>query len=322
VPIAECPLVSIVVVSWNRRADIDRCLRSLLDLTYPHLEIILVDNDSRDGTVDMVREQFPMVQVIASNQNLGCGPARNVGFKAASGKYLVQIDDDATINPDSITQMVNAFELEPQVGAIAFRIVNYPSGRDCTADFGKYTKNFWGAGAGIRAAVWREVGPYPRKEYFSTEEFDFCIRVHDAGYLIRYLPEVTVSHYPAGDRKRISPWRMRYAMASWLWLFPKYFPWRLVPIFWTRVLVSYFMLAIRDRRLGAFLSAIVFAISGMPSSLRARRRLNPATIKYFWDPHVPPDRFSVGVWRKLFRKAAKLKSPLLAGALWLVPYCR
>jgi GT2 family glycosyltransferase len=296
------PLVSAVVVSWNRRDDISRCLRSLTLQSYPRLEIILVDNKSNDGVVQMVRREFPQVRVIENGENLGCGPARNVGYAAAAGEYLMQIDDDATIEPLGVTKLVDLFEAEPQVGAIAFRIVSFPSGRDCTADFDRYTKNFWGAGAAIRSSVWRQAGPYPRKEYFSTEEFDFCLRVYDAGYRVRYLPEVTVNHYPAGQRQRIEGWRLKYALASWLWIFPKYFPWRLVPIFWARVLVSYLLLAVKHRRIGTYLYTIGFALIGLPSTLRSRRRLKPSTVRYFWDPNILPDRFNVGIFRKLFRR--------------------
>ncbi len=90
-------LASIIIVTYNHLGYIGACLNSLLTQDYPH-EIILVDNCSRDGTVDYVRTNFPMVKIIGSQDNRGYGAGNNLGVKSAQGKYIV------ILNPDTVAE--------------------------------------------------------------------------------------------------------------------------------------------------------------------------------------------------------------------------
>ena len=89
--------VSYVVVTMNRCAEVVRCLRSLQAHTYPDTEIIVVDNQSSDGTARVVAEQFPEARLLISTENLGAAGGRNLGIEAARGDICVFIDADAEL---------------------------------------------------------------------------------------------------------------------------------------------------------------------------------------------------------------------------------
>lgn len=297
------PLVSVVVVSWNRRENLRRCLQSVEKSTYPNMEIIVVDNHSSDGAPEMVRSEFRDVQLMVTQRNLGCGPARNIGFQAARGKYIIQLDDDATICENGVARMVQVFESDQGVGAVAVKVVNPDSGRVVTADFAENTKNFWGAGAAFRTSVLEKTGLYPQEMFFTAEEMDLSIRIRDLGYAIRYVPDVVVRHFRQDTSKsRISSWRLQNSVCSWLWFFAKYFPWPLVFVFWARVLASHFLLAARHRRPLTLIYSIVLAFQGLPGVIKNRRPLKASTIRYFYNPGILPDRYNIPVSRKILRK--------------------
>ena len=113
------PLLSIVIVTRNRRAELHRCLRSLERLTYPSVEIVVIDNDSTDGLAEMVGDAFPQVRLFRADRNYGCGVGRNIGARMARGDYLWFLDDDAEVLwPDSAERLIGKLQAEPDVGAI------------------------------------------------------------------------------------------------------------------------------------------------------------------------------------------------------------
>ena len=88
------PLVSIQIVTWNRRDELARCLESALAQTYKNIEIVVVDNASTDDSAQMVGQEFPNVRLVRVEKNLGCPSGRNFGFAHCRGKYIYLLDDD------------------------------------------------------------------------------------------------------------------------------------------------------------------------------------------------------------------------------------
>ena len=125
--------LSVVVITWNQRDVLARCLHSLVSsLDESCDEIVLVDNGSVDGTDRLVRERFPQVQYIPLPQNIGVGPARNIGIQRAHGQFVMTLDNDARILDGGAglgTEVERVFGTSPDIGVLAFRLV-YPDGRD------------------------------------------------------------------------------------------------------------------------------------------------------------------------------------------------
>jgi GT2 family glycosyltransferase len=119
----DVPTVSVVIVNWNGRALLDDCLPAVLDQSVEggH-EVIVVDNGSTDGSAEHVRKRFPAVRVLASEQNLGFSAGCNLGIRAARGKYVALLDNDARPHPGWLSALVSAAESDPGVGAVASRV--------------------------------------------------------------------------------------------------------------------------------------------------------------------------------------------------------
>ncbi len=207
------PGVSVVVLSWMRREELKRTLGELRDVTYPILEIIVADNGSTDGSREMVAREFPGVKLIALPENLGI-EGLNAGMRAASGKYIVLLDDDSHLARDAIGIMVERFEAESDLGILAFTIVNgttglvdwpqehdlHPSGQAPT---------FVGCGVGLRAEAVRRAGYFDPGYFLYLNELYLTARILDLGYTCRHARELRAYHRVA-QTHRTSTRRIYY----------------------------------------------------------------------------------------------------------------
>jgi GT2 family glycosyltransferase len=137
--------VSVVVVNLNSREDTRTCLDSLLAQDYPAdlVELIVVDNASTDGSVEMLAADYPQVRVLPQSTNTGFSPAVNAGARAATGEVLVLVNNDARIEPDFVRELVRAYDPASGAVCVAGHIVNWDGS---TLDFGEGAVNFYGMG--------------------------------------------------------------------------------------------------------------------------------------------------------------------------------
>ena len=117
------PRVSVVIANWNGRHHLERCLAALQAQTYPAFEIIVVDNGSTDGSADLVAREFPAVRLIRNGENTGFCRGNNIGVAAAGGDLIVLLNNDAELAPTFMRRLIEAAELEPNVGMFATRIL-------------------------------------------------------------------------------------------------------------------------------------------------------------------------------------------------------
>lgn len=202
------PLVSYLIITYNRRQDLIEGVTALLKQNYKPIEIIIVDNNSADGTETAFRELFslPNVRYYKMAENLGVSGGRNVAIKKAKGEILITIDDDAVIeDPEATSMAVNRLMQDTEVGVLMFKIENYFTGRlqksafpsrNKKADTGSEFETTWfiGAGHAIPRKVYESVGLYREFRPWGSEDFDFSLRVIDAGLKIIYFPSVVVRH--------------------------------------------------------------------------------------------------------------------------------
>ena len=201
------PLVSLVSICWNRKAEIHESLLRIRDIDYPNVEIIVVDNASTDGTSAMIESEFPEVRLLQMSENSGIA-AYNVGFKTARGEYIVILDDDSFPHRDSIKRMVKKFENDVSLGVVAFDVRNFYDYDDVkhetigeagenneTAAMSKdYLLSFNGAGAGVRREVLERAGFYPEEFFLYWNEHDTAFRILDMGYGIQFFSDVVAYH--------------------------------------------------------------------------------------------------------------------------------
>jgi len=120
---SEQPLVSAIIPSWNRRADLVRCLQSLSRQDYSNIEVVVVDDASEDDTVDTLRRDFPSVQIVEDTVRCGHFFRRNQGIVASQGKYLLHLDSDVDFQDEAlVSRMVSRCEADPGIGEIGGEI--------------------------------------------------------------------------------------------------------------------------------------------------------------------------------------------------------
>ncbi|HET9737616.1 MAG TPA: glycosyltransferase family 2 protein, partial [Solirubrobacteraceae bacterium] len=115
--------MSIVIVSWNVRELLRDCLRSIGDETRRRHEIIVVDNDSRDGSAAMVRAAFPRVKLIANQGNHGFAEANNQGMAVATGRHVLLLNPDTLVLDGAIDTMLDWLERHPDVGCVGCQVL-------------------------------------------------------------------------------------------------------------------------------------------------------------------------------------------------------
>ncbi|MFA6541881.1 MAG: glycosyltransferase family 2 protein [Bacteroidota bacterium] len=189
----DTPLVTVNILSFNRKDDLRITLQKVFEQDYKNIEVIVVDNASSDGTVEMVRNEFPSVHLISMPKNIGIA-GWNEGFKAAKGEYVLVLDDDSYPNKNTILEGINEFEKGITIGIISFNVFNLRIQKSETDDFLQPPYFFNGCGAMIKKSVIESIGYYNERYFLYYNELDYSARCYNAGFQIRYLSKVTVSH--------------------------------------------------------------------------------------------------------------------------------
>jgi len=223
--------LSVVIVSFNTREVLRRCLHTLAtEAKQFSVEVLTVDNASRDGSPEMVTSEFPHVRLLQAGKNLGFAAANNLAFQVAQGKYLVLLNSDAFLLPGALDRAIAHMEEHPGTGLAGGRLIGedgswQPSARQFPSllnDFMSFSglahrfqkSRFWGradrtwadpleetgtdwvpgAFSIIRASVLEQVGGFDDSFFLYYEEVDLCRRIKAAGHAVRYLPDVGVVH--------------------------------------------------------------------------------------------------------------------------------
>ena len=214
------PLVTISVLSYQRRNAVVRVIESALAQDYPNLEVIVVDNGSGEEVTGFLRARFPQVTLIDLPENTGTA-ARNRGIEAAKGEIIVTLDNDVYFDDSrAVSRIVEAFERHPGAGCVVFRVYHPATGvlhvRDwChprpwqTGEGEEFETHYITEGAAaFRRQVFDRIDPYWPLLFIGHEGSDLGIRLMDAGYEIWYLPELKVWHMASLETRQ--DWRPFY----------------------------------------------------------------------------------------------------------------
>jgi GT2 family glycosyltransferase len=117
------PLASVVIPNWNGAHHLPVCLDALREQQYPHVEVIVVDNGSTDGSQALVEEHYPEVQLLALDRNLGLTGGNNAGFRAARGEILISLNNDTEADPRFVEALVSALQEHPEAGMAAAKML-------------------------------------------------------------------------------------------------------------------------------------------------------------------------------------------------------
>lgn len=225
--------VSIIILSFNTKELLELCLKSVKEaILKMKAEVIVVDNNSSDGSGEMVAGKFPWVKLIGSKNNLGFAGGNNLGLKSALGEYVLFLNSDMLLKKKAVKESLKLIESDSKIGAVTPKIL-LMSGRmdpDCHRGFptpwasmtyflgleniflkskllGRYHKRYLDlnrnheieAGCGafmlVRKKVLDEVGRMDEKYFFYGEDLDLYYRIKEAGWKVMFLAKPLAYHY-------------------------------------------------------------------------------------------------------------------------------
>lgn len=222
------PSVTILILNWNGREVLPRCLDALLALDYQSFCVVVADNGSSDGSLSLVRENYPAVQTIELGQNLGFSKGNNAAFSRIEddSDILVLLNNDVFVRPDWLTQLVTPFA-DPKVGITGAKLLfpdeihiqhaggelEYPSAMAHHIAYKEIDRGqanerrevpfVTGASLAIRWSLAEELELFDERfSPYYFEEADLCYRARAAGYKIVYVPEAVAIHHEAYSAKR------------------------------------------------------------------------------------------------------------------------
>ncbi len=248
--------LSVVIVNYNTCDLLRNCLSSLYaskgDLSF---EAIVVDNDSSDGSVRMLQQEFPQVQSIRSPRNLGFGSANNLGLQVAKGSFLLLLNPDTVLPPTALQGMLGFMLLHSEAGVVGPKLVLADGSLDLACRrsfptlevalyrllglskryphsprFNRYNLGYLdpdlvsevdsvvGACMLIRKEALENAGLFDERFYMYAEDIDLCYRIKvDHGWKVYYNPQVVVTHFKSqATTKRWIPMTIQFYRAMWL----------------------------------------------------------------------------------------------------------
>ncbi len=202
------PTVAAVMTSWNKKDWVRKNLRSQMAQTTPFDQIIVVDNCSNDGSIEMIRSEFPSVHLIVMpHTRYGACETFNIGFKNASTDYIAILDDDVELTPNWLETVLERLAVEPVTTAMISSKVVEPEEPDWYTNHPevnreRYMATFRGCATLARRDVLEACGYYDEDFFIYGNERDLAARVMNRGYRILQYPKAVVRHgTPFGMKK-------------------------------------------------------------------------------------------------------------------------
>jgi GT2 family glycosyltransferase len=196
-------LVTVNILSYNRKDELRNTLTKVYEQDYKNIEIIVVDNASSDGSPEMVMKEFPKVQLIQLEKNIGIA-GWNEGFKVAKGEYILVLDDDSYPEKKAIINAIDCMLKHSENGALYLTVYNLYQ-KAVEGDYiDKNNPNmFIGCGALIKKKILESVGVYNEFLFLYEHEIEFAMRVYNNGYLIQYCKDTIIYHSNALSNRQI-----------------------------------------------------------------------------------------------------------------------
>jgi GT2 family glycosyltransferase len=219
------PLVSIIILTCNRKDDLISCLNSLKILDYKNTETIVIDNNSQDNTYEEITEKFPEVNIKRNSKNLGADYPRNQAINIAKGKYIWFLDSDTIVlNKEVLTNMVETLEKDLDIGALGGQILKDNNelkywvirhGRDDKIPIDK-TKDFQyeiyylpTCNLITRMDILKKIGGFDTNYFYYCEDEDLCLRIKKEGKKLIFKSNCCVLHNFSQDF-RIGDYNLQY----------------------------------------------------------------------------------------------------------------
>jgi len=213
-------LVSIIIVNYNGKEYLQKCLESLMKINYKDFEVIIVDNNSTDDSIEFVKNTYPSVIIIKLEKNYGFAEPNNIGVKIAKGDFLLFLNNDTEVSPNFIEKMVNVLNSDSKIAICQSLLLKPNDEIDSSGDYvdelgrsyssrKKLTEvkeilSARGASMMVRKDSFLDLGGFDKKFFASFEDVDICWRAWLWGYKVVLVPDSIVHHKVGGTVQKMS----------------------------------------------------------------------------------------------------------------------
>jgi len=231
--------LSIIIVNWNSKAYLEKCIESILHWTVGiNYEIVVIDGASFDGCSEMLERRFPQVRFIQSEHNVGFAKANNVAFGESRGKYILLLNPDTELISPAINVLIEHISKLPNAGAIGCKLLNADRTvqTSCLQSFptilnqildSEFLRSVWpnsplwgnaplfvdrigptrveaiaGACIMVKRSTFEKVGLFSEDYFMYAEDLDLCYKIKLAGYTNYYIPDACIIHFGGGSTQK------------------------------------------------------------------------------------------------------------------------
>ena len=223
-PLDHPPRISVVICAYNAERTMDACLASLRALHYPNYEVVVVNDGSKDRTLE-ISQRYPEVRIF-SQENKGLSVARNVGFQNATGEIIAYTDSDCVVDPDWLTYLAYKFVHggfvavggpnlpPPEDSRIAACVAAAPGGPTHVLIDDEVAEHIPGCNMAFLKTALEEVGGFDPLHRAAGDDVDLCWRLQNHGHPIGFSPAAMVWHFRRNTIKAYLKQQMGYGMAE------------------------------------------------------------------------------------------------------------
>ena len=291
--------IVLIIVNWNGKKFLSECLDGLRQQSYRHFSTILVDNGSRDGSIDFVNRNYTEVKTIALPKNIGFAAANNIALKTVQTEYVALLNNDAVPHETWLQSLIEALESHPEAGSAASKILLYDNPKiiDRVGDAytragagflrgraepaSSYNKEEWIFGACAGAALYRthmleDIGLFDEDFFLLYEDVDLSFREQLKGYKCLFVPEAVVYHKASSSIVYDSPISVYYSHRNLEWVYIKNMPSNLIlKSICLHIIydIAAFLFFAANGRIKDFIKAKWDAVKALKRILKKRRQI-------------------------------------------------
>jgi len=273
--------VSIGILTYNRREAVLRAIRSAYEQDIDDVEVVVVDSNSSDGTIDAIRAAYPDVKLIRLPRNLGCPGGRNHVFANCEGDYIVSLDDDGFLAEGALPKLIDVFDSDEKIGIVALRqcYVDEPDDGRIVGAGALDVGTFHGGVSAQRRSMLEQIGYYPEDFFLYAEESYLALKALDAGWRIVAEPSIVMWHPrlgpSGGSGTKWDYYRFRNRMLVVTRLFPG---WLMLKYLILRM-GSYALASLRRGSPIQFIRALSHVVWTLPGTLWRRTPCKAAAVR-------------------------------------------
>ncbi len=253
-------MVSVIIVSYNTREITLDCLEHLYRSTFTDFEVIVIDNDSHDGSVAAIKKHYPKIKIIANKTNSGFGAANNQGMAEAKGEYFLLLNSDCFVQPETLDTLTKAMAVLPNIDVAGIKLLNTDGTLQQTMGFfpsltriislmsfidnlpivRRFARSIhlrdphwykqmreidWVIGAFVllKRRVFEVTHGFDEKYFMYGEEVEWMYRMKKAGFRVAFFPQATATHLGGASSPDKAP-AIVGEIKGWKYWFYKYAP--------------------------------------------------------------------------------------------------